>query len=638
MSKGFASSYRLVLIATGVLLCFTAVGARLVSLHVLERAHLVTYVDQARYKMEREHGRRGDILDAAGDPLATSRPMVQLAVDAWALPEYLEHIGKHNVDVAVERESIERQKRRELAKVLGMTVEDVEAFWVPGYQIRKSDGQRVADRWRKLREGVEEDVFNALLAINVGDRTKPVAEVASAFKGLPLGLTFKRRYERTYPRKQLAAHVIGFVNKENDPFGGIEAYANSYLRAYDGWWESEKDGRRREVARLRVRDVAPEDGLDVQLSIDSAVQHLIETELTFIKNTYHPDQATIIVSDAKSGFILGLANHPTYNLNEYAGAKVHEQRNVAMTDQFDPGSTFKMVAPAGALEAGLVTARSQFDCSNRFLEYKGKIRAAMEDDHAFDHPLSVAEIIAHSSNIGAAQLGMLLGERGVYDMARKFGFGERSGLPLGYESPGLINPPETWRGVDITRIPAGYSIAATPLQIHYAMATIASGGELLKPQVIRAVLDKNGETIYDFGGVVRQRAISKDVARQMAHMLMGVASPDGTAKAAEIPGYQVAGKTGTAQKLIDGKYSKTQHVGSFVGFFPASDPRVVITVIVDNAEVRSVHNPKVRIPNYGSQVAVPAFTRIARALISYLDIQPVTEPAPSRYAQQGGRL
>ena len=152
MSKGFASSYRLVLIATGVLLCFTAVAARLVSLHVLERAHLVTYVDQARYKMEREHGRRGDILDAQGDVLATSRPMVQLAVDAWALPEFLEHIGKNDVDVAVERESIERHKRRELAKLLGVTVEDIEAFWTPGYRVRKSDGQRIADRWRK-RQG-----------------------------------------------------------------------------------------------------------------------------------------------------------------------------------------------------------------------------------------------------------------------------------------------------------------------------------------------------------------------------------------------------------------------------------------------------------------------------------------------------
>ena len=638
MSKGFASSYRLVLIATGVLLCFTAVAARLVSLHVLERAHLVTYVDQARYKMEREHGRRGDILDAQGDVLATSRPMVQLAVDAWALPEFLEHIGKNDVDVAVERESIERHKRRELAKLLGVTVEDIEAFWTPGYRVRKSDGQRIADRWRKLSEGVEEGVFNQLLAINVGDPTKPVEKISSAYKGLPLGLTFKRRYERIYPRNKLAAHVIGFVNKENDPFGGIEAYANNYLRAYDGWWESEKDGRRREVAHLRERDVAPEDGLDVQLSIDSAVQHLIETEIAFIKATYQPDKVTIILSDAKSGFILGLANYPNYDLNNYAKADKDNQPNVAMTDQFDPGSTFKIVVAAGALERGLVTANSKFNCSDRFLEYKGKIREAMKDDHAFDHPLTVAEIISHSSNIGAAQLGMLLGEQGVYDMARSFGFGERTGLPLGYESSGLLNPPEKWSGIDITRIPAGYSIAATPLQIHYGMATIASGGELLKPQVIRAVLDKNGETIYDFGGVVRHRVISKDVARQMAHMLMGVASRDGTAKEAEIPGYQVAGKTGTAQKLIDGKYSKTQHVGSFVGFFPASDPRVVITVIVDNADVRSTYNPKVRIPNYGSQVAVPAFARIARALISYLDIQPVTEPAPSRYALQGGRL
>ncbi len=637
MSKGFASSYRLVLIATGVLLCFVAVGARLVDLHVLERAHLVSYVDQARYDTEREHGRRGDILDARGDVLATSRPLVQLAVDPWYVGEYLDHIGRNNADRIVERESIERQKRLELARLLGMSFAELEEYWKPGYREGGGDGRPVPQRWVKLHDGVDESVFNALLTINVGDPALPVDKVPRAYKGLPLGLTYKRRYERVYPRKQMAAHVIGFVNKENQPFGGIEAFADPYLRAYDGWWESEKDGRRRELAHLRVRDVPPEDGFSVQLSIDSAVQHLIESELAYIAQTYHPRKASIIVSDARSGFVLGLANYPTYDLNNYARTPEEHQRNVAMTDQLDPGSTFKIVSAAGALEHGLVNPRTRFNCSIDSIEYKGRVRRFIPDDHVNSHPLSVAEIISHSSNIGAAQLGMLLGEERLYQMARSFGFGEKTGLPLGYESPGLLNPPSQWSALEITRIPAGYSISATPLQIHYGMATIASGGELMKPQIVRAVLDQQGREIYTFGGVARHRVISQTVAQQMAHMLMGVASADGTAEAAAIPGYQVAGKTGTAQKLIDGRYSKTHHVGSFVGFFPASAPRVVVTVIVDDAEIRSPSNPRVRLTNYGSRVAVPAFARVAQGLISYLDIQPVAEPAPSRYAMEGGR-
>ncbi|WP_221030980.1 peptidoglycan D,D-transpeptidase FtsI family protein [Actomonas aquatica] len=638
MSKGFASSYRLVLIATGVLLCFVAVGARLVSLHVLERAHLVTYVDQARYDMEREHGRRGDILDARGDVLATSRPLVQLAVDAWYVPEYLEHIGKNNPGRAVERESIERQKRRELADILDIPYAELEAFWQPEKR-NTSDGRTIPVRWRKLHDGVDESVFDRIMAINVGDRTKALNEVPRAYKGLPLGLTFKRRYERYYPRKQLAAHVLGFVNKENVPFGGIEAHADDYLRAYDGWWESEKDGRRREMAHLRVRDVPPEDGLNVQLSIDSAVQHLIESELAYIAQTYEPKKASIIVSDAQTGFILGLANYPTYNLNDYGSATEDQQRNVAITDQLDPGSTFKIVAASGALEAGLVNPGTRFNCSIDSIEYKGRVRRFIPDDHANTHPLSVAEIISHSSNIGAAQLGMLLGEQGLYDTAHKFGFGEKTGLPLGYESPGLLNHPDKWSAVEITRIPAGYSISATPMQIHYGMATIASGGELLKPQVVRAILDENGEPIFRFDRSARRRVISPETAAEMAQMLMGVASDEGTAKKAEIPGYEVAGKTGTAQKLIDGKYSKRHHIGSFSGFFPASDPRVVVTVIVDDAVIRSPYNPSRRMINYGSQVAVPAFARVARGLISYLDIQPATGPTRTspRYAIQGGR-
>ncbi len=467
-------------------------------------------------------------------------------------------------------------------------------------------------RWAKLSDAVEESTYAKILELGIK------------------GVYGNRTYRRTYPRNQLASHLIGYVNREETPVMGIERYADFYLRGLDGWRESEKDGLRRELAQFRSREVPATDGYKVVLSIDSVVQHTIEAELDRIAREMRPQHATIIVSDARSGFILGLANYPTFDLNEYGEAPIPVQRNYAVTDLVDPGSTFKIVAASGALERGLVTPATQFNCSIPGIEYKGKMRRFMPDDHHYDHPLTVAEIISRSSNIGAAQLGMMLGEQGMYDEARAFGFGEDSGFPFGAESAGLLNEPSKWSGIDITRIPAGYSISATPIQIHYAMATIASGGELMQPQLIREIRDASDNTVYTFGGMARRRVISETTARQMAKMLHGVATLGGTASDVEIPGYEIAGKTGTAQKLVDGRYSTRHHVGSFVGFLPASDPRVVISVIVDDARV-----PGGKVA-YGNTVAVPGFKHVAEQLIPYLDIKPVLDPAGTQLVAKGG--
>jgi cell division protein FtsI (penicillin-binding protein 3)/stage V sporulation protein D (sporulation-specific penicillin-binding protein) len=592
MSKGFASNFRLVLLSTAVLLCFASVGVRLVHLHVVERERLVSYVDRARSSITKEQARRGDILDAKGDVLATSRTVIQLGVDPQMLREE------------------DRPHWPELARLIGQPLEQLVATFNRTQRVSQT-GKTSLVRWAKLVDEIEESTYDKVRDLGVK------------------GVYGNRSYRRTYPRNQLAAHLVGFVNREDQPSGGIEAFADFYLRGQDGWRESEKDGLRREMAQFRKREVPANDGYSVALSIDSMVQHLIETELAYIGETYKPAKASIIVTDAKSGFLLGLANYPTYNLNEYGRATMDQQRNTAVTDLLDPGSTFKIVATSAALERGLVTPRSQFDCSIESIEFQGRVRKFMPDDHSYDHPLTVAEIISHSSNIGAAQLGMRLGEKGMYQAARSFGFGEPSGFPLGYESRGLLNTPDKWSALEITRIPAGYSISATPIQIHYAMATIASGGELLRPQVVKQIRDAQGHDVYSFGGVARRRVIKPEVARQMARMLVGV-TEEGTAKAAAIEGYQVAGKTGTAQKLIDGRYSKRNHVGSFVGFFPASNPEVVVTVIVDDARL-----DRGRL-NYGSAVAVPAFRRIAEQLISYLDIKPVVAPeSQPRLALEG---
>jgi cell division protein FtsI (penicillin-binding protein 3) len=624
MSKGFASNYRSVLLGVGVVACFGCIALRLLDLHVFERDRLMGYVDRARRQITVEPAKRGDILDDKGDRLATSRSLIVLGVDPQALlkadeskwPELAKLLNLPQAEL--KRILTTKTRTASLAKPVAVQV----PFSVAAEAVDSStadetlpSGEKLI-RWAKLSDTVEESTYDQIRRLNIK------------------GVYGNRTYTRAYPHNQLAAHLIGFVNKAGEPAAGLEAFADFYLRGQDGWRESEKDGLRRELAQFRNREVSPTAGYTVRLSIDAAIQHIVEQEIDEIVKKFNPAKVTVIVSEPHSGFVLALGNYPTFNLNEYnelSKEAMGTMRNLAITDVLDPGSTFKIVAASGAINDKLVTPASRFDCSIDSLEYKGKPRRFMKDDHRFDHPLSVAEIISHSSNVGAAQLGMKLGEETLYRYARAFGFGEKSGFPFGGEVSGFLNPVEKWSGVDITRISAGYSISATPMQIHYAMATIASGGALMRPQVIRQVADNNGEVVYNFTGSVRRQVLSTKTAEQMARMLEGVASKEGTAPMAAIPSFEVAGKTGTAQKLINGHYSDRNHVGSFVGFFPASRPRVVISVIVDDARV-----PNGRIA-YGSTVAAPSFKHIAEQLIQYLDIKPVIVPGRNLLVMGGGQ-
>jgi cell division protein FtsI/penicillin-binding protein 2 len=310
-------------------------------------------------------------------------------------------------------------------------------------------------------------------------------------------------------------------------------------------------------------------------------------------------------------------------------------RNIAVTDMYEPGSTFKIVAAAGALNEGLVGPASMFDCSLDAIDYRGRLRRLPKDDHPAHAPFSVSDIIKHSSNRGAAQLAMRLGDEKFYEYARAFGFGSRTEFPIGgehgLESPGMIAQPAKWDGLTITRMPMGHSVAATPLQMHTAMSVIASGGLLLRPQVIRQIRDSQGEVVYRYGPFSKHRVISEDAAKTVGRMLMGVVAPDGPAKEIAIPNYQVAGKTGTTQKIIDGQYSTKHHVASFVGYFPASRPQVAISVIVDDADAHAPNGVA-----YGRTVAAPSFKRIGEQLIQYLDIKPVYSEAGGSNVVMGG--
>ena len=420
------------------------------------------------------------------------------------------------------------------------------------------------------------------------------------------------------------------------PVAGIEHYADFFLRGRDGWREGERDGKGREAAQFRSREVPPADGFSVKLSIDSTVQHIVEEELAYLAQKYQPEKATIIVSDPRTGFILALGNYPSFDLNEYNKVPKDEQgamRNIAVADMYEPGSCFKIVAASGGLEEGLITPSTLFDCSQDHVDYRGKPRSMPKEDHRFADPQHVplTQVISFSSNRGAGLIAMRLGEEKFYDYARAFGFGQITGFPIGGEIGGSMASPAKWDGLTITRMPMGHSIAATPMQMQMAMSVIASGGFLFRPQIIREIRDSAGEVVYRYDAVVKRRVIGDQTAHTMARLLMGVATTQGTAPEAAIPNYEVAGKTGTTQKIINGRYSERHHVASFIGFFPASRPQVAISVIVDDADAHATGGIA-----YGKGVAAPSFKHIGEQLIQYLDIKPVYSTTDSANLVMGG--
>jgi cell division protein FtsI/penicillin-binding protein 2 len=659
MSKGFASNYRIVLLAGFVVASFAGLAARLVWLQVYDRDELLDYVEKAHRQIIVQTARRGDILDAHGNILATSRPLIILGVDPQSLrpedeknwPQLAALIGRPLSEVTQVLTTRFRPAAAPAGPAAGAAIAaaPTPAAATPAITISPEEDDTVTDdpdaqgnrpiRWAKLSDEIVETTYAEITKLGIR------------------GIYGSRIYRRAYPDNGLAAHVIGYVNRDETPVTGIEAFADFYLRGQAGWVESEKDGRRQELAQFRSREVPPADGYSVKLSIDATVQAIVESELASLARKYQPQKATIIVSDPRTGFVLALANYPSFNLNEYNRLPKDEQRNlrnVAVTDQYEPGSVFKIVAVSGAIDEGLVTPTTTFDCSLKSVEYNGSVYLHPHDAHPLrmvrtlrlpgedigDHfgRLTVAQIIARSSNRGAAQLGMLMGEERFYGYAHAFGFGQRTGFPIGgeKETSGELTPVNQWDGLTVTRMPMGQSVAVTALQIHQAMGAIASGGILLRPQVITQVLDASGGLVYHFQRTEVRRVMSARTARTMATLLERVATPKvgtadgGTGGRAAIPGYDVAGKTGTANKLepvqlASGKtvlrYSDKHHVASFVGFFPAGDPQVEISVIVDDADA---HAPAGQIE--GGWVAAPSFKAIGEQLIPYLDIRPASAP------------
>lgn len=564
-----------------VLAGFALIGGRLFYLQVLEAERIAAEGVSVRERTIELSARRGDILDRNGDLLAGSRSRFQLGLDPQVV-DPADHTALARLAVLLEipMESLLRKTQRR-------TFTDRE-------------GRKRPLAWVPLAL-VEEDLYLKVEDLDID------------------GVYGYRRYERYYPGSELAAHLIGFINKEGTPVMGVERALDYYLKGQGGVLETEVDGKLRELAAFRTRKVDPRHGMNVQLTLDLYVQATIEAALKKLVAETDARGASVIVSDPRTGEILGLANHPTLDLNTFWDFPLAHQRNRAVSDQYEPGSTFKIVPVAAALEEGLVDPATPVDCSQTHVTFNG-VRIPMPSDHRELGTVPVHTVVQKSSNRGAAMLAMQLGEERMYAYARRFGFGERPAWDLPGATDGSLAPVSDWDGYTISRLPTGYAIGATPLQVHLAMATLANDGVRHPLRLFQEVKDPDGQIRFAFESGKAERVVRKDTASMLKEMLVHVVSPEGTARRAEIPGYAVAGKTGTARKIINGQYSHEHHVASFSGFFPAPDPQVVITVVVDDARIEG--------PAYGGLVAAPLFREIGELLIPHLEIRKPTSWTP----------
>jgi cell division protein FtsI (penicillin-binding protein 3) len=432
---------------------------------------------------------------------------------------------------------------------------------------------------------------------------------AEAIQELGLkGIGLVPESRRYYPRQELAAHVLGMVGLEDRGLEGLEHLYDDLLGGRPAFVTAQQDA----LGRLVFRQEEPEPKapiFDLHLTIDEVIQYIAERELARAVERSRAKAGVAVVLDPWSGEILALANQPTYDPNRYKQAAPAARRNRAVADYFEPGSIFKVILAAGALEEGVIRPTDQFFGENGAIEVSG----ATIRDHEKYGWINVRQILAHSSNVGAIKIGQKLGKSLYYHYISSFGFGTLTGLDLPGETPGLIRRPKAWSALSLSVLSLGQEISVTPVQFTAAFAAIANGGNLLRPHVVRALRSADGKPPREVEPVVVRRVLSEQTARTLLEMLTSTVE-EGTGKEAALPEYAVSGKTGTAQKVepTTGKYSHRKIVASFVGAVPAEAPRLVILVAIDEPEIL----------RWGGSVAAPAFREIARDALKYLRVPP----------------
>ncbi len=409
---------------------------------------------------------------------------------------------------------------------------------------------------------------------------------------------------RAYPRTWLASQLLGAASEQPGGGSGLEYGEDHDLRGRDGTRRIVSDALGQPISVKDERAIAP--GKDVELTIDAGLQEKVESVLAGVGQVYKPKGATAIAMDPQTGEVLALANWPRVNANDLAGAPSYASEDRAVGYTYEPGSTFKAITVAGALQDGVVTPQTQIFLPSQLQIYD---RTLHDAEARGDETLSVRDILAQSSNIGAVKIALKIGARRFSQWVSRFGFGTPTGVDLPGEERGIVPTYAHYSGASIANLPIGQGQSVTPMQMAAAYSAIANGGMLRAPRLVRTI---GGEPVAMPPG---HRVISEQTAASVRSMLRSVVEAGGTAQSAAIPGYDLAGKTGTANKVDPktGQYSTSRYVASFIGFAPARDPQLLVAVVVDEPSTGVI---------YGAQVAAPAFQKIVAFALPYLGIPP----------------
>ncbi len=580
------------------MLLFGGIFFRLSVLHLRPAEWIYAPIEAFRSYELKRMGTRGPIVDRNGEILAVDLIAHHVVLD----PKYIAAHGDADLvcrTLAAEFKSSEEELRGYLKDEKRQYVRFRQ--FVPGHQLQRFERR------------------------DFGVVYRPSTVAGGAAEGVRLrGVILEEVPLRRYPKGALMAHVVGFANREGAGAAGVELQMDKYLRGKEGHRISKKDGRRREVYSARQRDIPPENGATVVLTLDQHLQHVVEQTIEKTCNQYRAKAAWAIMQHIPTGEILAMASFPSYDLNRYGKAPAEWMRNRTIGFNYEPGSTMKAGVIAAAIDEGAVTTADRFDCENGVWTYGGK---ALHDSHG-EGVLAVPDIIKVSSNIGTAKIALELGSRKLYERLRLFQFGSRLGVGLPGEEAGIFYSPENWSKISITRIGIGHEIGVTSLQVLSMMSAIAYNGVQMSPLLVKRVIAPDGTVLQENRPKVLGRPISPATARKMCRMLARVvAEEDGTGRKARVEGYAVAGKTGTAQKIRPSKegggYYAKKFISSFVGFLPVDNPQIGIVVVADDPGVMTESGWKIKYS--GGAVCAPAFKEIAEFAVRYLRIAPEGE-------------
>ncbi len=554
--------------------CLTVVSCKLIWIQLVKQESYRAEAIRCHTRGEPVPAQRGSILDVSGRVLAQSMPLIEVHLDGKILAQ-------------------EPKELPVIASILGVSAE-----WLKG-QVDPEN------RYLKVAEGISVETEGKLKASKLRS------------------VITERKTARNYPNGSETAQILGYVNSmEVTPVGmakpltvevgeaGVEKSMDRYLRGVAGERRIIQDVRRREIPYFRLSDRPARDGYHVVLTVDQGIQHVVEREADALVEKYQPETLQIVVLRPSTGEILAMVSRPTFDPNQRATYESWAVKNRILADTYEPGSTFKIVTVAAALNEKVADLNSTFFCENGEMFYGGSSLT----DHEDYGMLTLREVVAKSSNIGMAKLAIQLGEEKVHEYARLFGFGQKTQRGEGAlpgEEGGLLRPIRRWSKLSITRIPMGYEVAATNLQMALAYGAIANGGKRMEPRIIKAVVDRDNRVVLQFLPKVVCQAIQPEAAAKMVEALRGVVSDQGTAEGAQVPGYEVAGKTGTARKVVQGDYAKDKYRASFIGFLPAEKPEFLVSIMVDE--------PKGKV-YYGGLVAGPAFKNIATQVAEQLHL------------------